>query len=140
MPGGSADAHSEGMTRQFSWWFCAVFLACAAETIAQGRDWYWYRVEVTIADANQYTDRESGVTILTRGCSQPAEGRIARLMVSTRNRTGWIAFDGGESCDVTGLVRHEEELDPEDTIDSGDDDDSTDNDDLAADEAVGMFA
>lgn len=72
-------------------------------TSAQGRHWYWYRVQVTSVGTNHYRDKDSGVTIVTSGCGEVAKGTHARLMWSGYEGS-WIAFDGGESCDVVDLV------------------------------------
>jgi hypothetical protein len=117
-------------------WFVGyiALLACGIETVAQGREWYWYRVAVERVGENQYRDRDSGVTIMTRDCDEFPDAGPARLMVSATSLSGWIAFDGGASCDVTGLVRAADEDDAQEPSDTPDDDDS------APDEAIGMFA
>src|SRR5262245_56162700 len=104
----------------------AAILTCVAVTSARGRDSYAYRVEVTTVGENQYEDRDSGLTILTRNCGEVAEATHARLMISPRNISGWIAFEGGEPCEVTGLIRDDDESSSQDTEDSGDDDTSPD--------------
>src|SRR5206468_2274867 len=92
MRGGSADAGFNRVRKRFWSLCCLVVLACATEIFAQGREWYWYRIEVTTVYANQYEDGESGVTIITRDCNEVAEGTHARLMISAKSISGWIAF------------------------------------------------
>jgi len=135
MRNGSWDAelHVEVTIKQLLLLSGAVITACAAVRIAHGRDSYSYHVEVTTVGENQYEDHDSGLTIITRNCGELAEGTHARLMISARNISGWIAFDGGEPCEVTGLIRDDGESDPQDTEDSGDDD-------VSPDEAIGMLA
>jgi hypothetical protein len=111
-----------------------LLLACGTETFAQRRDWYSYRVEVTTVSENQYED-ESGVTIITRDCSEVADGARARLMLSAKTISGWIAFDGGASCEVAGLIRYED-----DENDSPDADDTQDNDDTSPNDPSNMLA
>jgi hypothetical protein len=136
MPNGSWDAelHVEVTIKQLLLLSGAVIIACAAVRIAHGRDSYLYRVEVTTVGENQYEDSDSGLTILTRNCGEVAEGTDARLMISARNISGWIAFDDGEPCEVTGLIRDDDQTDPQDTEDSGEDDY------VSPDEAIGMLA
>ena len=112
---------SSAVTKQISTALCALFVVCAVELVAQGRDWYWYRVTVTTVGDNQYEDGESGVTIVTDDSSEVAKGIHARLMISAKDASGWIAFDGGESCEVTGLIHYEDEGDSQETNDSDDD-------------------
>lgn len=136
MRNGSLDAgfHGEVTIKHLLLLSGAAILTCAAVNSARGRDSYAYRVEVTTVGENQYEDRDSGLTILTRNCGEVAEGTDARLMISARNISGWIAFDDGEPCEVTGLIRDDDQTDPQDTEDSGEDDY------VSPDEAIGMLA
>ena len=111
--------------KQLSFVGCVVLLACAIETFAHDREWYSYRVELTSTGGNEYVDGESGITVMTSDCSLAYEGS-AYLMISVKSRSGWLTFDDGASCDVTGLIRDEDETDSQDPDDSPDPDDGAD--------------